>query len=40
MLRTLWGSFRALFAALVLGTYADDLPSVGSDLGKTIDPNG
>jgi hypothetical protein len=40
MLRTLWGSLRALFASLSLGANPEDLPSAESDLGHTIDPNG
>lgn len=40
MLRTLWGSLRALFASLSLGADLEDLSSADSDLGKTIDPNG
>lgn len=40
MLRTLWGSLRALFASFSLGAGPVDLSSAESDLGKTIDPNG
>jgi hypothetical protein len=41
MLRTLWGSLRALFTAFGLGGDPDDLlTSAESDLGHAIDPNG
>jgi hypothetical protein len=40
MLRTLWGSLRALFASFSLGADTDDLSSADSDLGHTIDPDG
>ena len=40
MLRTLWGSLQALFALFNLGSDPADMPSAGSDLGPTVDPNG
>jgi hypothetical protein len=40
MLRTLWGSLRALFASLSLEADPEGLSSADSDLGHTIDLDG